>query len=497
MGEALHRLFPFVDVVCSGKADWVLPELVRRLRCSEDLSSLPNIAFRRGGTRCSTMGQPPLTGPLDDLPYPDFGAYFSQLEQNLVSGLIRPVLPFETSRGCWWGERSHCTFCGFNGANLTFSSKSAERTLAEVAYLSERYNTNGKMVAADNILDMAYFRTFLPALKASRLRLHLFFETKANLKKAQVRLLKEAGAEEIQPGIESLSTPTLRLMRKGVSALQNIQLLKWAREVGLEIGWNLLIGFPGEDPAEYSRMAEMVPALAHLQPPSSCPLISLQRFSPYLEEREALGLCRIRPLDAYRYIYPFSEEDLEALAYYFDYDHLDGRDPLAYASPLIEAVAAWREKTDASLTYTRNGESLLVRDARGPAVTWVRLTGPQAAVYEFCDRVHAFAAIEAHAEGACVARGSAAGERQGRHARVPGYEPAGAIEPEGLREGKYSRPALERLLAELVDLRLMVRDDGHYLSLATADPGDRGPWRESTGGRKWELTRRGAAAWHP
>jgi len=22
-----------------------------------------------------------------------------------------PSLTFETSRGCWWGERSHCTFC--------------------------------------------------------------------------------------------------------------------------------------------------------------------------------------------------------------------------------------------------------------------------------------------------------------------------------------------------------------------------------------------------
>jgi hypothetical protein len=31
---------------------------------------------------------------------------------------------------------------------------------------------------------------------------------------------------------------------------------------------------------------------------------------------------------------------------------------------------------------------------------------------------------------------------------------------------EYSRPGLERLLAELVDLRLMVQEDGHYLSLA-------------------------------
>jgi ribosomal peptide maturation radical SAM protein 1 len=471
MGEALHRLFPFVDVVCLGKADWVLPALVRRLRSGEDLGSLPGLAFRRDGARYSTLRQPPVTGALDDLPYPDYCDYFAQLEQNLVSGLIQPLLPFETSRGCWWGERSHCTFCGLNGASLTYSRKSPERALAELTYLSERYKTR-VLQATDNILDMAYFRTLLPALQASHLGLELFYEIKANLTRGQVRLLKEAGVQLIQPGIESLSTPILRLMRKGTTALQNIQLLKWAREVGVQAGWNMLMGLPGEDPAEYSRMAEMVPALVHLQPPVHCVHIALVRFSPYFYEREALGVCDVRPSEAYRCIYPFPEEDLEQLAYFFDYDHLDGRDPRTYVRPLVQAVAAWRENRRASLTFARSGEALLIRDARGPAVTWVRLRGPQCAVYEFCDQVHALPAIEAHAQRACVARGAASGQPEDMDVGVPGDAPAGAIEPEGLREAEYSRPALERLLAELVALRLMLHDDGHYLSLAICAHGE-------------------------
>jgi len=232
--------------------------------------------------------------------------------------------------------------------------------------------------------------------------------------------------EEVQPGIESLSTPILRLMRKGTTALQNIQFLKWARAVGLRVVWNLLMGFPGEDPAEYSRMAEMVPALVHLQPPDGPARIRLDRFSPYFEEREALGVCNVQPADVYRYIYPFPEEDLEQLAYFFDYDYLDGRGPWAYVRPLAEALAAWQEKADASLTYTRSGETLLVRDARGPAVAWVRLRGPQCAVYEFCDQVHAFPVIEALAQRACAARGVASGRPEGRGGGTPGDEPAGA-----------------------------------------------------------------------
>jgi hypothetical protein len=44
--------------------------------------------------------------------------------------------------------------------------------------------------------------------------LHLVYETKANLTRAQVDLLRAAGVGWIQPGLESLSTLILKLMRK-------------------------------------------------------------------------------------------------------------------------------------------------------------------------------------------------------------------------------------------------------------------------------------------
>ena len=55
----------------------------------------------------------------------------------------------------------------------------------------------------------------MPALAARRLHLELFYEVKANLKKAQVRLLRDAGVRVIQPGIESFSTRVLDIMRRG------------------------------------------------------------------------------------------------------------------------------------------------------------------------------------------------------------------------------------------------------------------------------------------
>ena len=42
-------------------------------------------------------------------------------------------------------------------------------------------------------------------------------------------------------------------MKKGVSGLQNIQLLKWCKEIGVEPLWNFLLGFPGESPDDYRQ----------------------------------------------------------------------------------------------------------------------------------------------------------------------------------------------------------------------------------------------------
>ena len=112
------------------------------------------------------------------------------------------------------------------------------------------------MVDVGNILDMGYFKDVIPELARVKNKPSIFFETKSNLSPEQVGALARAGVRKIQPGIESLSTPVLKLMRKGCTMLQNIQLLKSCAGAGIEPGWNLLYGFPGEDPESYREFME-------------------------------------------------------------------------------------------------------------------------------------------------------------------------------------------------------------------------------------------------
>src|SRR5690606_14013248 len=129
-------------------------------------------------------------------------------------------------------------------------AKSAETVLATLRRLAARYPTK-HLQATDNIMAMSYWKSFLPPLASQPLesslgKVELFFEIKSNLTRAHVKALADANVRYVQPGIESLSSHLLDVVDKGVSAIQNVFLLKCATEYGLFPIWNLLVRIPGE-----------------------------------------------------------------------------------------------------------------------------------------------------------------------------------------------------------------------------------------------------------
>jgi ribosomal peptide maturation radical SAM protein 1 len=351
---------------------------------------------------------PELVHDLDELPYPDYEDFFAQYAALGLGGAgalndaFALEIQVETSRGCWWGQKHHCTFCGLNGLTMAFRSKSPARALEEIRYLTERYGTR-RVAAVDNIMDHRYFRDFVPALRDLGLDLRLFYETKANLSAEQVALLAEAGITVIQPGIESLSTHVLGLMRKGTSALQKVQLLKRCRAHGIRPVWNLLYGFPGERPEDYAQTARIIDALHHLEPPvKAAPIrIRLDRFSPLFAQAGELGLTDLRPDRAYGAIYGLPEEDLAGLAYYFEYSYAEPRDPEAYVQPVADAILRWYDgRATAGLLRSDDGATLTLWDFRAGARQIVStLTGAERDLYLWCDEIRSDRGLRERAGG--------------------------------------------------------------------------------------------------
>jgi ribosomal peptide maturation radical SAM protein 1 len=437
MGEELHRQFPFVDYVCSGESEKSLPALARRVLTGAPVEGIPpGVVYRDGGRSVST-GPPALVQDLDELPVPDFADYFHDLNDSTGGASVVPLLLFESSRGCWWGAKSHCTFCGLNGGSMAFRRKSARRALEELQHLVGRWGLD-HVEAVDNILDMRYFEEFLPALARLPRPLELFYEVKANLTRAQVRALRAAGVRRIQPGIESLSDHVLKLMRKGTTGLRNIQLLRWCKEEGICVEWNLLYGFPGETRADYDSTLRLLPAIRFLQPPGACGPVRLDRFSPYHTAPAAHGLRNIRPQKIYEHLYPFAPADaLRRIAYYFDYDYEPAIDPTGYAEEVIASVEDWRRAPETGTLHAiRRPDALVLLDTRSDAVApRLTLAGPERAAYEYCDEVR-----------------SAAGVLQHLHRTFPG--------------ATFDEGRVRACLDSLVSHRLMVSDGTNYLSLA-------------------------------
>lgn len=384
MGLELIRRFPWIDYICTGEGDHVAPEFLERFIRQGDPEP-PHGILRQGFADELTVPKP--VSRMDDLPVPDFHDYFDGLRAAGIAG-IDPILTVQTARGCWWGEKHHCTFCGLNGEGMAYRSKSPGRAVSELLELADTYGLR-RVDFVDNILDTRYIRTLFPELIRRDGGFDLFYEIKANLRYDQLRIMREAGVTAVQPGIESLSNRVLEIMRKGCTGLQNIQLLRWCEELGIAPAWNILYGFPDEPADEYARMAELMPLLMHLPPPAFCVRVRMDRFGPLYSQAEEFGLENVRPMAAYSYVYPLPESALRNLAYFFEYDYRDGRLPGDYAGPVVQCAAEWAALSAAKparLDAYEVGNMLVIADTR-PCATRRRhvFTGLAARVYHECD----------------------------------------------------------------------------------------------------------------
>lgn len=391
MGRELVRGVPAIDYAINGEADLAFPEFLEAMAGNRDPAAVPGVMCRRNGGLRVSEPRPPFDR-LDELPIPDYDEYFDRVErlELIPKGGRRDIdLPFESARGCWWGQKHHCTFCGLNGTTMAYRAKSPDRLLDELATLSSRYRSF-QFVAVDNILDPAYLKDLFPRLKEQQLDYKIFYETKANLRKDQIRLLSEGGIHRLQPGIESLSTRVLGLMRKGVTAIQNVNVLRWTGYYGIETAWNLIWGFPGESEQDCDAQQALIPYLCFLEPPEGWGRIWLERFSPLFRDRAAFPMRSMGPAESYAFVYP-EHVDLEKVAYFFDYELRDTLPDSAFEEieQLIEAWReSWRNGVRPSLTYWRSPALVQIEDARDPAkpLTY-SLDGPLAELYPaFSDR---------------------------------------------------------------------------------------------------------------
>ncbi|MCP4134297.1 MAG: RiPP maturation radical SAM protein 1, partial [bacterium] len=328
MAEGVASLSESIDYVFSGESETAFLNFLG----DHSTGKLPSQGILKGE---------PLAD-LDSLSVPDYTAFFEQsayfFENENKTDEQR--IWYETSRGCWWAEKKKCTFCGIYP--VSFRSKSPGKTLGDLKSIAHTY-PGSVIFMTDNMMPQSYHHEFLPSLAEQGKFPTLAYQVKANLDFQDLVNLKDANIKSILPGIESLSTNLLKLMDKGVSARQNLLLLRNAMSLGIYCEWFMPWGFPGDRVSDYEEMLNIFPLIRHLQPPRRFTPMTLVRFSAYYNNRERYGIKNIHPWGVFEMIYP-EWANLEKLASYYTGDYASE----AYEHPqiirdLADEISEWKK----------------------------------------------------------------------------------------------------------------------------------------------------------
>lgn len=440
MGRSLLDTFEDLDYVISGEGESPLLHLARSLlEHDEPVPPHPGLMTRRERKTDGAVSQ---VDALDALPVPNFQEYFDRLEGLPPKHRFIPTLPVEISRGCWWRSRGDgaqdrgCRFCNLNLQWQAYRAKSIGRTVRELDALSRTHRCLS-ISFMDNVLPVRGGKALFEAVSHLPMELRLFGEVRAGLSPDTLAAMAAAGMEDVQVGIEALSTGLLRKIGKGTTALQNLEIMRRCEAPGMpRLSGNLILQFPGSDKEDVAETLRALEWALPFRPLRAIPFW-LGYGSPVWADPEAYGIHRTFNHPYHAHLFP--PRILKTLILLVQGHHGGVRRQQRLWKPVRERVRAWRRSYEAlhrapgagPILEARDGAGFMIihqRQLQGPPMTH-RLEGRSRDIYRFCERPRSLSRILARFSGLC-------------------------------------EEALRPFLRMMVDKRLMVEEEDRFLSLA-------------------------------
>ena len=410
-GDSLPRLlraFPEIDFAVNGEGERPLSLLVGRLDSVAGRRVLPppGVIDRKTAAREEPVPRNQLKA-LSSLPIPDFDDYFALLKSFSPDISFFPTLPAEISRGCWWRRPasgktfSGCAFCNLNRQWKGYRAKKPQQVVREVDLLTTRSRCLS-VAFVDNLLPRTSSGEIFQMLARLKKDLHFFCEIRADTPREWLERMKRAGVAELQIGIEALSTRLLAKLNKGITAIENLAVMKNCEELGLVNASNLILHFPGSDQEDVD---ETLNNLEFAQPyyPIQCVRFWLGLGSPVWSNPVNFGLRSINNHPNWATLFP--PEVFTLVRFPLQSYRGDRTVQQKLWRPVQAKVKHWKraytELHQGSfykpiLGYYDGGEFLVIRQRRFRADTLThRLVGSSRKIYLFCKQPRALPEIQA------------------------------------------------------------------------------------------------------
>ncbi|HEV8491635.1 MAG TPA: RiPP maturation radical SAM C-methyltransferase, partial [Candidatus Angelobacter sp.] len=380
---------PQMDYVHCGDAEISFPQMVERLYSGQSMEGLQGIMWRDGQGQVKYAGRAPNFHAMNETPVPDFDEFYYARKASGYDSWHRArrvQLPLETSRGCWWGEKNHCTFCGLNRSGMEFRAKSVDNVVQQLEALSSRYGCFN-FFAIDNIMAPEYTEKLFGRLAAANSDIAIHYEIRPNFSRTQLARMQRGGLRSVLPGVESFSTNILKSMRKFTTGMRNIELVKWCTHYRMNVTYNILCRFPGETEEDYREQCAVIAKIPHFQPPYAAVMARADRGSPMFTDPASQSISRLIPFKCYQYIFPRGKFDLPRISYFFDQEMTDIAGEPSYTATFV-AVDNWRAKWNQPkkpyLTYRKAWSTIFIIDGRQREARTFRYYDQEAALYEYC-----------------------------------------------------------------------------------------------------------------
>lgn len=178
---------------------------------------------------------------IDRFPFPDrdligIKEYKYFIDSRLTTTLI-------TSRGCPYS----CNFCANNAWGKTLRLRSPGNILEELQFLKERYGYDSFMFFDDTMtIDRRRMEEICRLLEDLKIIYRCFIRSNT-VDEAILKLMHDSGCMEVGMGIESGSQRILNTANKQETVRQNLQAIKWCKDIGIRVKGFIIIGLPGED----------------------------------------------------------------------------------------------------------------------------------------------------------------------------------------------------------------------------------------------------------
>ncbi len=229
-----------IDFVTTGEFDYVVAEIARGVPMQE----VNGIAFRSKGGILRNPDIPPIEN-LDALPFVT-RVYARDLRiENYYNGYLKhPYISLYAGRGC----RARCTFCLWPQtiSGHAYRVRSPENVYEEMVVAKQLFPQVKEFFFDDDTFTDNQPRAMEIARKLKALNITWSCNSRANVPKETLRVLKESGLRLLTVGFESGNQRILNNIKKGIHLDQARKFVKATKELGILVHAAFILGLPGE-----------------------------------------------------------------------------------------------------------------------------------------------------------------------------------------------------------------------------------------------------------